>query len=184
MIRIFDRNTMELLFVYPYNTFRGRDLRGLPLKGANLSDQDLEGAILEGMDLEDTEFSNSNIKKGNFRKTILVETIFNQAQAQGADFSDAKCASSTWAGAIISGADYTGSDLEHANFKDVIARRTKFIRIKSMKGVILWNADCSEADFSGTNLNEVNDIDKAGLILDRATGVNNVRFNDQKIKPR
>ena len=113
-----------------------------------------------------------------------METIFNQAQAQEADFGDAKCNMSTWAGANISGANFTGADLEHANFKDTIAHRAKFIGLKSMKGVILWNTDCSEADFSGTNLNEVGDIDKAGLILDRATGVNNVRFNDQKIKPR
>lgn len=171
MIEIFDRNTMELLFVYPSDTFRGKDLRELPLKAANLSDQDLEGAIFEEMDLEDTEFSNANLKKANFERAVLTEAIFNKVQAQGAKFSGAKCNLSAWAGANISDADFTGADLEHANFKDVIAHRTKLVHLKSIKGAILWNADCSQSDFSGTNLNEIGDIDKAGLILDRAIGI-------------
>lgn len=175
MIEIFDRNTMELLFVYPYDTFNGKDLRELPLKAANLSDQDLEKAIFEGMDLEDAEFSNSNLKKANFKRTVLTEAIFNNVLAQDAKFSDAQCNSSTWAGANISDANFTGANLEHANFKDTTAHKTKFVCIKSMKGVILWNADCSQADFSGTDLNEVNDIDKVGLILDGAIGLNKVR---------
>lgn len=166
MIIVLDRHTREKLFIFPGDTFAGKDLRTYNLCHADLSGYDLSACNMEGMDLEEIELSDTILIDANLKNTNLTEAILSGATMHGTQLNKARLNMTSFARAELIETDFSEAIFEGiVNFTEAIAIKTKFRKIRSLHGAIFWNTDCTDADFEGTDFNQVNLTDRAGVIL-------------------
>ena len=140
----------------------GRDLSEVFFSGADLSNNDLTGTNLTNVDLSNMNLSNTVLRYANLTNVNLTNVDLSNKDLTGAILIGANLTNVNLTSVDLSNKDFSRTVLTNANLSDTDLTSATFVDTKDLNGVILSNADLTNANLAGVDLSNT-DLTSANL---------------------
>ena len=140
----------------------GRDLSEVFFSGADLSNKDLTGTNLTNVDLSNMDLSNTVLRYANLTNVNLTSVDLSNKDLTGAILIGANLTNVNLTSVDLSNKDFSRTVLTNANLSDTDLTSATFVDSKDLNGVILSNADLTNANLIGVDLSNT-DLTSANL---------------------
>ena len=140
----------------------GKDLSKIFFSGADLSNKDLTGTNLSEVNLSNMDLSNTVLRYADLNNVNLTNVDLSGKDLTGTVLTGANLTNVNLTSVDLSNKDFSRTVLTNANLSDTDLTSAIFVDSKDLNGVILSNADLTNANLTGVDLSNT-DLTSANL---------------------
>lgn len=130
----------------PKCDLRGVDMSGADLQMVNFAQSNGQGLVAPGIHFHMASFKGSRLDGANLRGAKATIAYVDGCDLRGADLREVYLEKCSFAGSQLSEADLSDGYLKECDFRDVVAERARFLRVRAP-----GSSSGGEARFEGCN---------------------------------